>query len=234
MIMACDLRCRVVCSSFRATELFFDLVAGVLGHGCCPWGGRARAGTVSARGPVCPGGPGCGEMPGGRGPGKEAGPAARGAPRAAAGPGPPRGSGAAGYRQPGSARSTDLPAPGCGAGRRSSPGCPSRSGSRAQQASRNACISNYCSGNAPVIGIDGLLALAAVVRGLQEGGGGPGEDGAECAQGLPCPRSQGPAGPGSGVGGAAGGEPGGGGMPDGGTDDADDPGGVRRPGRGRA
>ena len=106
--------------------------------------------------------------------------------------------------------------------------------SRAQGESQNACIGDHCSGNAPVIGIDSLLALAAAVRRLRVDGGGPGEDGAECTQGLPCPRSQGSAEPGSGVGGAAGGEPGGGGMPDGGTDDADDPGGAGRPGRGRA
>ncbi len=107
-------------------------------------------------------------------------------------------------------------------------------GTRFRGESQNACIGDHCGGNAPVIGIDSLLALAAAVRRLRVDGGGPGEDGAECTQGLPCPRSQGSAGPGSGVGGAAGGEPGGGGMPDGGTDDADDPGGAGRPGRGRA
>ena len=35
-----------------------------------------------------------------------------------------------------------------------------------------------------------MLALAAAVRRLREGGSEPGEDGAECAQELPCPRSR--------------------------------------------
>jgi len=103
----------------------------------------------------------------------------------------------------------------------------------AQGASRNACIDDHDGGDAPVIGIDGLLALSVTVRRLREGGSEPGEDGAECAQELPCPRKPGSAGSGPGVGGAPGGEPGGGRVPDGGADGADDPGGAPH-GQGRA
>ena len=109
--------------------------------------------------------------------------------------------------------------------------CPA---SRAQGASRNACIGDHASGNVPVIGIDGLLALSVTVRRLRAGGGEPGEDGAECAQEPPCPRKPGSAGSGPGVGGAPGGEPGGGGVPGGGAAGADDASGAGWRGQGRA
>jgi hypothetical protein len=63
-----------------------------------------------------------------------------------------------------------------------------------KEQSRNACLDDRSGGNVPAVGVDGLLALSVTVRRLRAGVSGPGEEGAECVQGLPCPRKPGSAG----------------------------------------
>src|SRR5215471_3405374 len=90
---------------------------------------------------------------------------------------------------------------------------------RYQGASRTACVGE--SGDASLIGIDGLLAAVAYVQRLREARAG-GEGGGPQCQTQRCSPVSGPAGRGSALGGVSGGEPGAGGVPVGPVGRADD------------
>src|SRR5262249_61538146 len=109
-------------------------------------------------------------------------------------------------------------------GRRAGPaGRFSTCGSRVQGASRTAYVGESVAGNVPVIGIEGLLALAGTIVRLQAAWAGGGEGGGpRCQLMQRCPPVNGLAGRGSAGGGVSGGGPGPGAGSAGGAGRADD------------